>query len=61
MPTENDPYVFVRKKEGFLKTLNFMLNSLLLILLTALCRCFTGADPVTDPTTLGPVAKVLES
>ena len=26
-----------------------------------LCRCSTGADPVTDPTTLGSVAKVVGS
>ena len=26
-----------------------------------LCRCSTGGDPVTDPTTLGSVAKVVES
>ena len=26
-----------------------------------LCRCSTGADPVTDPTTLGSVVKVLGS
>ena len=27
----------------------------------SLCRCSTGADPVTNPTTLGSVTKVVES
>ena len=28
---------------------------------TCLCRCSTEADPITDPTTLGSVAKVIGS